>query len=99
MTTSGQDPAQWTMVDEGWGRKAVDFATISEPGNCREYVYLHHRLGVNAPDRLLDMASGSGLAIELARLRGASCAGIDASPRLVAVARDRNPAATAGSAR
>jgi SAM-dependent methyltransferase len=79
------------MVDEGWGRKAVDFATLSEPGNCREYVVMHHRLGVDAGDRLLDVACGSGLAIELARLRGASCSGIDASPRLVAVARDRNP--------
>jgi SAM-dependent methyltransferase len=52
---------------------------------------MHHRLGVDAGDRLLDVACGSGLAIELARLRGASCAGIDASPRLTAVARDRNP--------
>jgi SAM-dependent methyltransferase len=85
------DPAQWTLVDEGWGRKAADFAALSEPGNCREYVYLHHRLGVSAGDRLLDVACGSGLAIELAGLRGADCAGIDASGRLVAVARDRNP--------
>jgi SAM-dependent methyltransferase len=83
--------ADWTAVDEGWGRKAVDFATLSELGNCREYVALHHRLRVDADDRLLDVACGSGLAIELARLRGASCAGIDASSRLVAVARDRNP--------
>jgi len=52
---------------------------------------MHHRLGVDAGDRLLDVACGSGLAIELARLRGASGAGIDASARLVAVARDRNP--------
>jgi len=37
------------------------------------------------------VACGSGLAVELARLRGASCSGIDASARLVAVARDRNP--------
>jgi SAM-dependent methyltransferase len=79
------------MVDEGWGRRAVDFATLSEPGNCREYVAMHHRLGVDAGDRLLDVACGSGLAIELAGLRGASCAGIDASARLVAVARDRSP--------
>src|SRR5438552_10651770 len=62
----------WTMVDEGWGRKAVDFATLSEPGNCREYVAVQHRLGVDAGDRLLDVACGSGLAIELARLRGVS---------------------------
>jgi SAM-dependent methyltransferase len=83
--------AQWTMVDEGWGRRAADFATLGEPGNCREYVTMHHRLGVDAGDRLLDVACGSGLAIELARLRGALCSGIDASPRLIAVARDRNP--------
>lgn len=24
---------QWRLVDEGWGRRAVDFATLSEPGN------------------------------------------------------------------
>jgi SAM-dependent methyltransferase len=78
-------------VDEGWGRKAVDFSTLKELSNCREYVAVHHRLGVDAGDRLLDVACGSGLAIELAGLRGATCAGIDASSRLVAVARDRNP--------
>jgi SAM-dependent methyltransferase len=93
MTSAGAERAQWTVVDEGWGRAAVDFATLSEPGNCREYVYLHHRLGVDAGDQLLDVACGSGLAIELAGLRGAACAGIDASPRLVAVARDRSPGA------
>ncbi len=91
MTRPGTGFPQWTVVDEGWGRKAVDFATLSEPGNCREYVAVHHRLGVDAGDRLLDVACGSGLAIELARLRGASCSGIDASARLVVVARDRNP--------
>ena len=81
----------WQGVDEGWGRRAVEFATLSEPATCREYVAVHHRLSVRENDRLLDVACGSGLAIELARVRGASCAGIDASPRLVAVAQDRNP--------
>ena len=81
----------WQGVDEGWGRQAVDFATLSEPANCREYVSLHQHLGVGAGDRLLDIACGSGLAVELAAARGADCAGIDASPRLVAVARDRSP--------
>lgn len=82
---------QWVGVDEGWGRKAVDFATLSEPANCREYVALHQQLAVGGGDRLLDMACGSGLALELARARGATCAGIDASARLIAIARDRNP--------
>jgi SAM-dependent methyltransferase/alkylhydroperoxidase family enzyme len=84
---------EWRVVDEGWGRRAVDFATLSEPANCREYVALHQQLGVGAGDRLLDVACGAGLAIELATARGATCAGIDASPRLVAVAQDRNPGA------
>jgi SAM-dependent methyltransferase len=91
MTRPDTGSSQWAMVDEGWGRKAVDFATLSEPGNCREYVAVHHRLGVDAGDRLLDVACGSGFAIELAGLRGAFCSGVDASARLAAVARDRNP--------
>ncbi|MGA9277838.1 class I SAM-dependent methyltransferase [Ilumatobacter sp.] len=81
----------WEMVDEGWGRKAVEFATLAEPANCREYLAMHQRLGIGEGDRLLDVACGAGLAIELAGIRGAVCAGIDASPRLVEVARDRNP--------
>ena len=35
----------WTVVDEGWGRRAVDFATLGEPANCREAL---------APFRLAD---------------------------------------------
>jgi SAM-dependent methyltransferase len=85
--------SDWTVVDEGWGRKAVDFATLSELANCREYVAVHQRLALDDGDRLLDVACGSGLALELAHLRGALCSGIDASERLVAVARDRNPSA------
>ena len=85
------DAADWTGVDRGWGHGAVDFATLSEPANCREYLALHHHLQVDAGDRLLDVACGAGLAIELARERGAICAGIDAADRLIAIAQDRNP--------
>jgi SAM-dependent methyltransferase len=81
----------WQMVDEGWGRKAVDFATLAEPYACREYVTVYQRLGLGPGDRVLDVACGSGLALELARACGAVVSGIDASPRLVAVAADRNP--------
>jgi len=91
MSKINADSPGWEIVDEGWGRQAVDFSTLSEPSNCREYVALHHQLGVDAGNRLLDVACGSGLAIELARLRGATCSGIDASARLVAIAQYRNP--------
>jgi len=91
MPQSDASTPQWKLVDEGWGRKAVDFATLAEPCNVREYLYVHHQLGVDAGDRLLDVACGSGFALEMARLRGAECSGIDASPRLIEVARFRNP--------
>ncbi len=84
---------QWRLVDEGWGRRAAEFAALSEPANCREYVAMHHHLALDHGDRVLDLACGSGLALELASLRGATCSGIDASERLVAVARDRVPSA------
>jgi SAM-dependent methyltransferase/alkylhydroperoxidase family enzyme len=64
---------------------------LSEPANCREYVALHELLGVTKGERLLDIACGAGLAVELAALRGAECAGVDASERLIKVARDRSP--------
>lgn len=86
MTT---ERTQWEVVDEGWGRKAADMATLHEPQNAREYVALHQHLGVGSGIRVLDVACGAGLAVELAAARGASVAGIDASPRLVHVARHR----------
>jgi hypothetical protein len=52
MPESVPPQAVWTVVDEGWGRRAADFATLSEPSGCREYVVMHHRLGVDAGDRL-----------------------------------------------
>jgi uncharacterized peroxidase-related enzyme len=91
--TSVEPSPAWRQVDAGWGRRAADFATLLEPANCREYVALHHHLGVGPGDRVLDMACGAGLAVELATAVGATCSGIDASPRLIAVARDRNPQA------
>jgi SAM-dependent methyltransferase len=81
----------WEIVDEGWGRRAVDFATLLEPAQVREYVCVFRRLDLGAGTRLLDMACGAGLALEIAGLFGAERAGIDASARLAEVARLRNP--------
>ena len=75
--TGGVDHRGRRMGPEGSRLRDAD-----EPYNCREYVVVHHRLGVDEGDRLLDVACGSGLALELAHLRGAACAGIDASQRL-----------------
>ncbi len=64
--SDGPDPDAWRTVDEGWGRRAPEFATLSEPSNVREYVTIQHRLGITDGDRVLDLACGSGLALELA---------------------------------
>jgi hypothetical protein len=41
----------WRTVDEGWGRRAVEFATLLEVCACREYVAVHQHLGVGPGDR------------------------------------------------
>lgn len=57
MTDPSTDPGSRPEV---W--RAVDFATLSEPANCREYVALHQELEVAVGDRALDVACGAGLA-------------------------------------
>jgi len=68
-------------VDVGWGRAAAEFATLSEPANCREYVTVHHRLKVDEGDRLLDgRVRVPAWPSRLGRGYGERfCAGIDAS--------------------
>ena len=39
---SDHDPDAWKLVDEGWGRRAAEFSTLSEPGNVREYARIVH---------------------------------------------------------
>ncbi len=54
--------------------------TQTQPVTCHEYVATHHHLRAGHGDRGLDPARGAGLAIELATLRRAPDAGIDAHP-------------------
>ena len=81
----------WEGVDEGWGRKAVDFAYLFESQMWSEYAALLDVCGVADGLDVLDVACGAGLAVRLASERGARVAGIDASPRLVRVALLRSP--------
>ena len=78
-------------MDEGWGRKAVDYAYLFEAQMWREYLEILDACAVRAGTTVLDVACGPGLALRLASERGARGAGIDASPRLAAVARVRTP--------
>jgi len=50
---------------------------------------MHDHVDIHPGERVLDVACGSGLALELAAIRAAVVAGIDASTRLIAIARER----------
>lgn len=84
----------WEHVDAGWGRHAVAFAYLFENLHWREYIYLLDQTGVGPGTRYLDIACGAGLAIQLAWARGAQVTGLDAAPRLLAIAAARAPTAT-----
>src|SRR5712691_5404395 len=84
----------WERVDEGWGRCAAEFAYLIENLHWREYQYLLDQMSVGQGSRYLDIACGGGLAVRLACERGATATGLDASPRLTAIAAARSPGAT-----
>ena len=76
-----------------WGGRAQDWAKIQE-GQCRPvYLAAFERLGLGAGRTHLDAGCGAGMAAQLAAGRGASVRGLDASPELLAIARERVPSA------
>ena len=83
----------WECIDEGWGRRAAEFAYLIENVHWREYQHLLDQMGVGQGTRYLDIACGGGLAVRLACERGATATGLDASPRLAAIAAARSPEA------
>lgn len=83
----------WEHVDEGWGRCAPVFAYTIENLHWREYLHLLEQTGVGPGTRYLDIACGAGLAVQLAHERGAAVTGLDASPRLIALAAARTSSA------
>ena len=83
----------WEQVDEGWGRHATEFAYLIENMHWREYLHLLQQTTVGRGTRYLDIACGSGLAVQLACERGARATGLDASRRLTAIAATRSPEA------
>lgn len=85
------------MQAELWGERAADWAELLEnPGRPwlgPAYELVLDRLGVGSGTDLLDVGCGSGRFCVLAGKRGATVAGIDATPELLAIAREHNPAA------
>jgi len=74
-----------------WGARARDWADIQEGMAKPAYEAVLERTSVNADTRYLDVGCGSGMAAQLAAVRGARVSGIDAAEALLTIARSRVP--------
>ena len=74
-----------------WGAQARDWAEIQEVQNRPAFVTAFDRMGLQPGATYLDVGCGSGLAVQIAAARGVTVAGLDASPNLIAIARERTP--------
>jgi len=74
-----------------WGAGATDWADIVEPMSTPLFEAVLDAAGVTAGTRYLDAGCGSGLALQLARTRGATVTGLDAAEALLEIARRRVP--------
>ena len=86
-----------SRVDEQrelWSSNPRDWAKIAEPQNRKLFDELLDLTGVGPGTRLLDIACGSGYAAALAAARGADVTGVDITPALLVIARERTPTGT-----
>ena len=81
----------WKEVDQGWGDQARVWATVMEPRWWPEFDAVLRASEVGDATDYLDIACGSGLMINMAARRGARPHGVDASDRLLAIAKRRTP--------
>ena len=79
---------------ELWGPGARDWSDYNEPMCTPFYEAVLDATGVGAGTALLDVGCGGGFALLLAARRGATVSGIDATPALLDIARERVPAAS-----
>lgn len=82
-----------TIQGQLWGSRPQDFATYLEQISLPLFGAVLDAAHVTRGTRLLDAGCGAGLLPLLASLRGAQVSALDASPSLLAIARERLPAA------
>jgi SAM-dependent methyltransferase len=76
-----------------WGTDPQAWAELAEAHNRPLFESVLDAAGVGAGTRVLDVGCGAGLTLALAARRGAEPSGIDISPGLLGVARERLPGA------
>lgn len=72
-----------------WGARAREWADLQERAFGPMYEAAFDAADVHPGTNMLDVGCGAGLALSLARARGADVSGIDAAPELVEIARSR----------
>jgi SAM-dependent methyltransferase len=88
-----QKPRTATMNGRLWGARARDWSAIQEPQFRPLYIAVFERTGVKVGTRYLDVGCGAGLAVQMAHALGAKVSAIDAADGLLAIGRERTPAA------
>lgn len=81
------------MMADPWGARARDWAAIEDEGSRTLFENVLDLAGIGDATRLLDVGCGSGLGCEIAASRGAIVAGLDTSPGLLEIAKERAPRA------
>ena len=76
-----------------WGTDPRAWADLAEAHNQSLFEAVLDAAGVGPGTRVLDVGCGSGLTLVLAARRGATPAGLDISPGLLGIARERLPEA------
>ena len=90
-TTQGGSAATMAAM---WGERARDWAEVMEGPNgwgIPVYERILERVPVDGSTRLLDVGCGAGRFCRIARDRGATVAGLDATNELIEIARERTP--------
>jgi SAM-dependent methyltransferase len=79
------------MQGELWSARAREWAELQEGSFRPLYEAALTAAGVRAGSAVLDVGCGAGLALQIARARGAAVSGLDAALGLAAIARSRCP--------
>ena len=77
-----------------WGERARDWAEVMEGSNgwgVPVYERIHERVPDDGSARLLHVGCGAGRFCRIARDRGATVAGLDATNEFIEIARERTP--------
>ena len=89
--TTASRSATAAIADDPWGARARDWAEIEDENSRPLFEEVLDAAGVTAGATVLDVGCGSSLACAIGAARGARVSGLDSSPGLLEVARERVP--------